>query len=389
LGSYTVYVLGAGFSYDAKVPLQANILERLKGLNLAIEKPGSDFYEQIPMELAIEFRDAWRKIQSFLDGIFSQVSIPSLEDVFTLLDQTIEKRGYCVGMTWKDLETIRTALYKAVVILFRNCEDAVKDELDFYNAVALHFINKRIKAGQANKPFSIVSLNWDCVIENTIYRCIKKLKKKNIDIDYCCYTYPFEGIDKHTPSILQRAKGIFNIKIMKLHGSVNWLLCPNCNRLYVGLGASSEKLSEYTIAKICPECEKAYNKTGQDDYEGPILEPFIISPTFVKQFDNVHIQMVWHNAYMDLYKADKIIFIGYSLPEADYHLRTLLKRAIQPNTKIDVVLIKSDRCPKVPVFRSISHKYAESRYKAFFGQGKNIRFYFNGVKGYFNSLPGH
>jgi len=28
-------------------------------------------------------------------------------------------------------------------------------------------------------------------------------------------------------------KGGFNVKLLKLHGSLNWLQCPRCNRLFV------------------------------------------------------------------------------------------------------------------------------------------------------------
>lgn len=40
------------------------------------------------------------------------------------------------------------------------------------------------------------------------------------------------------------------------------------------------------------------------------------TPTFVKRFDNPHLQMTWHNAFIELVEADKVVFIGYSLPGA-------------------------------------------------------------------------
>ena len=384
--SHTVYVLGAGFSYGAAVPLQAKILEGLRQLGLAIDKPETDFFEKMPIELALHFQDTWGKIQKFLEKIFSGVTNPSLEDVFTLLDQTIDRRGYCLGMNWLDLEMVRTALYKAIVILFHNCEQQAETALHRYRHIGLGLMLKRLGAGQSGRGISVISVNWDCVLENAIYWCLEKLGTKAIDIDYCCYSIPFEGTSRHTTSILQKAKNLYNLKVMKLHGSVNWLLCPNCNRLCVGLGASTGQLYEYTIGRRCVECSEEGVYDEGTEMSGPILEPFIISPTFMKQFDNAHIQMVWHNAYMDLCRADKIVFIGYSLPEADYHLRTLLKRAIRTGTEIDVVLVGDDRVPDDPAFENIRHKYASSRYEAFFGTGNHIKYYFEGVEGYFAEM---
>jgi len=79
--------------------------------------------------------------------------------------------------------------------------------------------------------------------------------------------------------------------------------------------------------------------------------------------------MIWHNAYHELSEASEIVFIGYSFPEADYHLRALLKRALKPLTKISVVLRAGDGDKK-------------SRYLSFFGR-KNIRFSFIGVERFF------
>ncbi len=282
-------------------------------------------------------------------------------------------------MTWFELEIVRMALYKAIMILFHDCERGYEDDLCFYRKVAAYFVYLRMKSGQDSRPFSIISLNWDCILENSIYWCLEKLNTKKVDVDYCCYTHPFEKRERHTRSIIQRAIEIYNIKTMKLHGSVNWMLCPNCNRLYVGLGAAGDELYEYTIEKECPRCKHIFVL----DNKGPILEPFLISPTYVKQFDNAHIQMIWHNAYMDLCRAEKVVFIGYSLPEADYHLRTLLKRSIKENIKIDIVLARSDKAPKSKKLESIRHKYASSRYETFFGTGENVKFFFNGVQDYF------
>ena len=368
-----VYVLGAGFSYNAGVPLQSEILQRIKNLD--------------PLSTPSVFSDMFAESQgrsiSFINRIFEAVPNPRLEDVFTLIDQSISHKNYCAGFNWQELEVVRKALFNAIVLLFHTHESRISPKAQkLYRSIAGYFIEERVKAGQKEHPFSIISLNWDCVLENAIYWFLDQCGGNKVDIDYCCYTTPLEGTSRHTHSINQKAVGLFNTKFIKLHGSVNCVLCPNCNRLYTGLGAPRELLEEYIAGKICPRCHSVRDVTGIATSSGPELESLIISPTFIKEFNNAHIQMIWHNAYIDLCEAKKVVFIGYSLPEADYHLRTLLKRAIRKDAEVIVVLTKKDN-PPVHCDEHIREKYAASRYRAFLGSGIQIKFEFGGVKSYF------
>lgn len=53
-------------------------------------------------------------------------------------------------------------------------------------------------------------------------------------------------------------------------------------------------------------------------------------------------QNIWYNAYIDLTEADEIVFIGYSLPDADFEMKNLLKRAVGKHVVLTVVLRKED-----------------------------------------------
>ena len=368
----TVYFLGAGFSFEASVPLQSQILDNIRNME----------FGSLPEKLQNYCYEHQGRTISFVNRIFSESHNPALEDVFTLLDESISNHRYCLGYEPYILEQIRRSFYCIIVALFLAHEEKIrKKTLSFYENISQYLIKQRLDMGLNSHSFSIISSNWDCIFDNSLYRAFPQKNKKKLDIDYCCFTHPFEGTKRHTPSILQRAKRIYNIKFMKLHGSVNWTVCPNCCCLFVGLGSDQEKSYEYLMGKVCPECTKVM-KIKDEVFNLPLLEPLIISPTFMKQFDNPHIAYIWHNAYLELSKAEKVVFIGYSLPYADYHLRTLLKRAIQPNTEIEVVLVKNDKAPKSS---KTQNYYAANRYKEFFGP-KNLKFHFNGVKGYFNTF---
>jgi hypothetical protein len=115
-----------------------------------------------------------------------------------------------------------------------------------------------------------------------------------------------------------------------------------------------------------------------------VLEPYIITPTFSKVFDLPHIQTTWHNAFIELREAKEIVFIGYSLPEADYHFRALLRRAVRSETPIKVILHASDKPPENPPADSKAI-YPAQRYHQVFRE-ENLTFNYEGVENFVNSF---
>jgi len=381
----TVYIFGAGFSYDANIPIQSEILEKLREHSDAISKSLEDVVTIIPIEMVNQFQMSWNIINNFLNKLFEQVRNPSLEDVFTLLDQVIQSKSFCFGVTWREIEEIKTALYKTIVIHFYICQRQISsDRRKLYQSIILSMF--QYKLNQGAKDLSIISLNWDTIFEDIFLSCAEENRFNHLGINYCCPAINLESEQTQLEDLKNDFNKQNNVTVLKLHGSVNWLLCPNCNKLYTGLGLNFDQFAGFVVGRICPWCKEVFGKTQMiDEWKGPMLEPFLITPTFIKDFSNFHIQMIWNNAYRELCEAEKVVFIGYSLPEADYHLRTLLKRSIQSRTQIDIVLVRKDKIPKIAP-RHIKEKYTENRYKAFFGSGSNVHFYFTGMKGYFSDI---
>lgn len=75
-------------------------------------------------------------------------------------------------------------------------------------------------------------------------------------------------------------------------------------------------------------------------------------------------------------EARKIVFIGYSLPDADFEFRQLLSRMIHCDAEIEVVLWGA----------ADSYEEEEKRFRRFFA-GKKISFEPGGVIAYVNCLP--
>jgi hypothetical protein len=172
---------------------------------------------------------------------------------------------------------------------------------------------------------------------------------------------------------------------MKLHGSINWLICSNCGRLYTDF-----------LHNITLQCSEGNNKLIKCKFCDPInrryeLNHIIITPTFLKSLNTLQLKNIWHNAFMDLSEATNIYFVGYSFPDADFELRYLLKKALRPDAKIKVILHDLDnpdeykkyfkaKCPqknKTNVENRLNLPC--KRYETFFNN-HDIEFYYGGIE---------
>ena len=65
-----------------------------------------------------------------------------------------------------------------------------------------------------------------------------------------------------------------------------------------------------------------------------VIEP----PSYFKRYKNYYLQATWMRLHETLVAADKLVFIGYSMPDADVMIKYAYKRAcFSQNKKIVVV----------------------------------------------------
>lgn len=264
-----------------------------------------------------------------------------------------------------DLLQIRESWTGLLVALFHSFSARVENSrISTYKRFISALLLERMLGKHPHESVSVISLNWDGLLEDAFFSVLRDLGGLHkADIDYCVYTVPIFPHVPHIPSTKQKASGIANFKLLKLHGSVNWFRCPSSNRIYTSVGLPpKEALSVCLKPGISP-----FSLEYQDSRENrcrPMLERFIVTPTFSKTFDLPHIQNIWQNAFLELRQATKVVFIGYSLPDADYHFKTLVRRAVRPETEIHVVLSEKD-LPSI----TLPEKFAVgTRFKQLFGK---------------------
>ena len=85
--------------------------------------------------------------------------------------------------------------------------------------------------------------------------------------------------------------------------------------------------------------------------------PVIIPPIYNKDFSHDVFRDIWRNCVASLSSASKVVFLGYSLPDADLHARFILRcgfhnqvdgellrgKRADPTGKSEVVIVNPDQ----------------------------------------------
>jgi NAD-dependent SIR2 family protein deacetylase len=295
----TVYILGAGFSCNAALPSQSEI--------------GGQLLSHDDLAGPIEVNEAITGILTeFLECVFHlwdlREGCPELEDIYTCIDLSMES-GHFLGpcYTPKKLRSIRQFLTHRI---FQILEKRYRPSPD---------ITSLLQHAAANQQCAFVTLNWDMVLE-------QHLGSLGFYPDYKCGAIPLNRMISST-------NPAYILPVCKMHGSSNWAYCDNCKYLFYDPSVQTAlhnqlflfrhdfTLFGYTLAPelfstiACPHCGIRHMSTH------------IATFSYRKSFRTNHFGRIWHEAELLLHNAAQWVFIGYSLPTADYDFKHLLKSA--------------------------------------------------------------
>ena len=330
--------LGAGASAAENCPIQEQIF---KEYFKSISK--DELNKDMNIALYKFFKDMFN-IDVINDNI-DEILFPTLEEVLGLLDMAEQRRESFKNF---GIETINKNIYSVrflrqyFILLMAKTIDKSSKENNYYHKLLLDNLLK----GGVLEDTTFISANYDNHIDNTIANLYDK-QNNPIMLDYGVNFTNFD-IENEWKAPIEPS-----IKLYKIHGSLNWLYCPICNSLTLTPYEGGVMRLIYNIDEAkCLEC-------------GQITVPIIIPPTYFKNMTNVFISTVWNEVERALRKSDILIFCGYSFPDADIHLKYMIKR---------VQTSKKDNPLKIMVFNNYegkkldSLKKEEERYKRFLGQ---------------------
>ncbi|MDP2258164.1 MAG: hypothetical protein Q8J89_00425 [Caulobacter sp.] len=352
-------ILGAGFSFNAGLPLASDFTRAL--LNVSKLKLDGPSANQV------------RFLRTFVDQVFGEGAErsanewPELEDIFTLVDLSANT-GHHLGPRYSaaDLRVVRRSI---LVRMTRMLSQAYKRRQRAPDT-AWATLELLFKGFEANKT-AVLSMNWDTVFEQGLARA------QNIrNFDYGCNASARRFSDGKLKGRVEDAEVLH---ILKPHGSVNWLYCDACRETFWVSPSQTEQVaqtlfrkrdwdivlkgSKVTHPKIlspsCPHC-------GSDSL-GTRFATF----SYRKALDFPMHASSWQTGEAYLKTTGNWVFIGYSMPAADFEFKHLLKR----------VQITEEVRPHITVITGGSDADATvQRFRKFFGNVAGQRFeYTNGL----------
>ncbi|MHC4726473.1 MAG: hypothetical protein ACYS17_04525 [Planctomycetota bacterium] len=219
-----------------------------------------------------------------------------------------------------------------------------------------HKILDKTIAGSKSKD-SIITLNYDLIIDYTLYD--NSPRNGMGKLSHGClldrmYSLLGETVLYHgkRPSIYHehRELGFY----LKLHGSIDWIYCPNgtCanNQLAFPNWLGSDAVHNMP-GDICNLC-------------GSLLKNVIVPPTMHKTFEKFpKMGLLWSLAYRELSRADKIVIFGVSFAHSDYYLRWLFKKALTERANKPVIFdidIDASVCEQIGKITGIKPIYKKT-----------------------------
>jgi hypothetical protein len=335
----TAIFLGAGASRAEGAPLQGELFA-----NYFSSDVFKNSHDEMDRELATFFLEMF---QIDVDnGDIPNIKFPTFEEVLGLTDLAIMRkeafRHFDIENRAANSGRLRFIAQYLVFLVAKVLDIKLRDRATLHRKLV-----KALREENVLQNAVFVSTNYDIIIDNAL----TEEKKHGIDLDY---GVDFRNFDR--PDDWKRPSLEHRVSLFKPHGSLNWLFCPTCNELEITpkeKGVVTRLISDFAHA-TCPQCQSVYS-------------PLIVPPTFYKDLNNVFLSSIWNRTDIALRKVNHIIFCGYSFPDADIHIKYLLKRAqTNRNTPLKVTVINNHKGKKV---RDAAQE--EERYKRFLGPAVN------------------
>jgi hypothetical protein len=287
----TVIFLGAGASKVDGAPIQS---ELFRGFfeSCRDQRPDGPLRE-MERELATYFDRMWGIDVDQED--LSTVKFPTFEEALGLLELAESRGEFFRGFGGLNQNTtrgkeLRNHLISLIAVYL---EKKLRTSGNYHRVLV-----DRLRKQECLEQTAFISLNYDILIDNSL------TMQGATGINYAV------SFSNHDSLWRPRA-----IPLLKLHGSLNWLYCPTCNVLDLYEGEKiAAQLIDAPHRGVCDRCQE-------------LRVPIIIPPTFFKVMSNFYLQQIWKRAEEELKLASRIVFCGYSFPDADMHIKYLLKRA--------------------------------------------------------------
>ncbi len=343
--NHNVYILGAGFSCDAGLPVVRDFLNRMRD-NIEWLHNEKREEEAKAVERIIQFR-----LEAAAAAYRAHVNIENIEELFSLASAW-KGNELTNQMTTAIAATLDYAKLTTPEPSFRILIDSPPAEVPklwqriqgdssgtgnqsphrFPYRAPFYQLYSGLLSGKLCLPASdmentIITFNYDTILEDS-------LRDMDVPVDY---KLPSSEEDKNSQNeTASRESSALPLRVLKLHGSVNWGT-PRDN--------NTEQITVY----------KNYSELREEG-----AKVVLVPPTWRKVFGGAFTN-IWDTALEALSSATRIILIGFSIPPTDMHFKYLLAAGLCSNVSLRQIAIinPAARNTKENLFKTLREELAD------------------------------
>ncbi len=313
-------IVGAGGTLSDAIRKSANKRPPLDGgFFLSLKKSG------------YETNQDYKNVIAYLGDIYS---IDPLED----MDDSLERM---MAILYSDMQNspnkseAADAFRSFIRIINKRISETTNDLNPGPKGNLYRLITMLLSMGIKQENITLITFNYDLQIEKTL-NLIANTKKWN---KYgCVFNFPFcYGLNNYKITNPPKSESVFLIdkkevpcvRILKLHGSLNWISMHK-----------SQNPSPYNLLNtkrdlyITPRQRPLSNlrfRGKRSMYTFPMVVPPVVNKAAILHSE---LLSVWESAQKALKTSSKVIVFGYSCPQSDYESANLISRSIRKNDKL-------------------------------------------------------
>lgn len=286
----TTFILGAGASYGAGMPLAREIFDQayIREVHKACWLGNNSLELRQTLEVADLVRSAGAGFQTLYDDWVSSSDTQAIDRFESAIDSVL---------FWAETATFHKS--------GRNREIASVGD---YFSFAAWLITEREMRGSVN----LLTFNYDLLVEHSL------------SFDQFNYGSATKRMfcPKESASLVGDGLPRFRtgIQILKPHGSMNWLLCSRCN--LVRCGRDNLWRLQSLSKERCAKCS------------GPLRKLFV-PPLNAQKAD--FLTAIWTDVAAALSRSKIVVVIGYSFPEYDSYVRDLVRQSLHPDAVMLII----------------------------------------------------
>jgi hypothetical protein len=299
-------------------------------------------------------------VRRFVECLAPANTWPPIDDVLAVIDVALSQ-NLALSVEWSParMMEVKRSFHTLIYACIQEVVSPRRARSGDFGTVAL----RRLVDPRLSPRPVVVSLNWDCLVERAFSAACNH---RDDVIDY--------AVPSLTPLGKSRRRYSDALLLLKPHGSLSWGYCTFCSVLVTDVTDPFE----FSTGRPCPKCVQP-------------LDAVIVPPVVPQHVWPPFLPALWSMVEDEIEQTERLVFIGYSLPPQDTHVRVHLIRALarrahrttHPPVSVEVVVKKDPACPELV-------EIEKQRYKTVLGglvPAECLQFFDEGLRGWMERCP--